>query len=479
MTENNADDMPIEGETVKKVLSAAARGFPSSGDTETYVEYVENFSEYVRDNSIECSKNCMILEYGGDEIISDLLSGLESAILDEKKVEWGEDLLKLVEKIVWEVPNSDTLRRHYKIGNGICHLMRRGLGNNSVDYTLKDRVRAVVKRLVEIGSLNREGASYPHDLDSLSVSINDINGLSFHVLSNYALWCRKNDGKEPLELEVREIFESYLKNPKCHTVSRHAVIGLFFTDFYDKDRDFGQKILKEINQSGKTMAVAFWDAYVNYNKVYRFTFDVLTSWYSEFLRPPPRDNRVLINVCHSTIDHVLLAYLYDLKGADRIFDDFLKRADDDSKVYVELTKHCVLRAGTIIRGKKDNSDFNKERLTNLWKRSCIRQHDLTRWFEVSPLDKKVTIFLYSDYLKQYPGRFYVFPPQIEILCEYVDEYPGQVTDCLDEIIKKSDRINAYNETKDILTCLSRHDDCQIRKRASSILDRLHRNHHEK
>ena len=114
-----------------------------------------------------------------------------------------------------------------------------------------------------------------------------------------------------------------------HTVSRHAVLGVKFFQIFIILIVIGHKQYWTEFFSGKHTKISFWEACVNYNRLYRYTFADLHTWYNEFANK----NILSKNRKHafeSTISHVILAYFYDLEHADNIFQKFLEIADCDA-----------------------------------------------------------------------------------------------------------------------------------------------------
>ena len=190
-------------------------------------------------NPLEYSKKASELELSDVAIQYELFSGLESAVQKDKDIEW-EGVLSLVEHIVSSIPrDKNPVSKSYGAIQRICSLIEIGFKKDSIGFQLKDRVWKVVKSLVGIGTHVQEPEGYPNnETNSLEMSLNNINGMSFHVVYQYAVWCeRHGNTKRILVPEAKQIFEDYLnKKLEGHTVSRHAVLGVFLPNFYYLDQ---------------------------------------------------------------------------------------------------------------------------------------------------------------------------------------------------------------------------------------------------
>ena len=466
-------------ETVDRVFEIVKSYTVPNKSFAFYDATMATFRKHVESYPLEYSKKASELELSDVAIQYELFSGLESAVQKDKDIEW-ERVLSLVEHIVSSIPrDKNPVSKSYGAIQRICSLIEVGFKKDSIGFQLKDRVWKVVKSLVGIGTHARESEGYPNnETNSLDMSLNNINGMSFHVVYQYAVWCeRHGNTKRILVPEAKQVFEDYLnKKLEGHTVSRHAVLGVFFPNFYYLDQRWIKNMLERIH-SGKNEWIAFWDGYVSWNNLYRYVFDDLYKWYNQFLNDGGLiRNRKLEQPYNSTIDHAMLAYFYGLDNADSLVEKFLSDADelagkgDEDKLSVG---HCVHHIGMIIKDKDDDPKFNKEKLIKMWKRPSVLQHDLGRWFRDSPLDKKTSISLYLNYIKGYQKKFNLIYASIDAFSSYVEDFPQEVADCLEILIDK--RLNNYipeEKIRDMLTSLQAIGDNQIDAKCSTIIENM-------
>ena len=440
---------------------------------------VATFREYVENHPWECSKKSSELECADPTLQYALFSGLGHAVQKDKDIEW-EGVLPLIEYVVSsELPDKSYASKFYDPVYAINSLMEDALNKNSICFQLKDIVWKVIKLLVEIGTRVHEQDDYPDSqTNSLDISKSNINGMSFHLVYQYAVWCEKHGSiKRVLVPEAKQVFDDYLnKKLGCHTVSRHAVLGVFFPNFYYLDKPWVNNILEKIH-SGKNVWIAFWDAYVSWNRLYVYVFDDLYKLYDQFLNNGSLiQNREPKQPYYSTIDHVMLAYLYDLDYATGIVEKFLDKADELANNNAEdkfSIEHCVHQVGMIIGVKDGDPKFNTQKLIEMWKRPSVLQHNLDRWFSDSPLDKKTTVSLYLHYIKNYPKKFNLLYTPIGALQSYIEDFSREVVDCLEILLDK--QANNYipeEEIRDILKSLLKIGNEQINTKCMTIIEKV-------
>ena len=185
--------------------------------------------------------------------------------------------------------------------------------------------------------------------------------------------------------------------------------------------------------SGKEVKIAFWDGYISWNSVHPRVFKDLLPQYSEFLRTKLIRNMPNKHPYESTVAHTMVAYFYNLEGADELVERLLAKNDD------KAAEECAHQTVTIIKGKEDDDDFDREKLASLWGHPALGQCDLTAWFVISPLDRGRSISLYRDYIVGYAGAVDPMRIPVSTLTGYARDFPVEVADCLDMLLSKSDR----------------------------------------
>lgn len=437
------------------------------------------FENYVKSNPLACAMKSPELVSADLTMQYALLSGLTSAVQDDKGIKW-ESVLLLIEHIVSSmIHDKNAVSTDYDPVLGSCLLLEQGLKKGTMNFHLKCKIWKIIKQLIQIGTNDLDLDDYPdNQIGSLNISINNVNGMSFHVLYHYATWCEKHGKDKRILLpEVKQIFDDYLdRKLGQHTISRHTVLGLFFPSFYYLDSKWVKNILAKI-RCGKNEWIAFWDGYVNWNSLHTYVFDDLYKWYDEFLN----NTKLIQNIepkqsYNSTICHAMLAYFYDFDNADHLVEKFLNKADEltNKKNVGKLPiERCIQQIGIIIKDNKDDPEFNKQKLINMWQRSFVSQYALDEWFINSPLDKKTTISLYLAHLKKYPKgfNFSILMP-IETFCSYLQDYPLEVASCIEILFnKKSNNYLPMEKIKDIVKSLLENNDAQIETKCNAIIEK--------
>lgn len=457
----------FEGKTIEKVFEEVKNYIPqrefSFEDT-----VVITFREFAENNSMACSERCLELKNAHYNILHELFSGFKNAIKDNKKINW-ETTIQLIQEIVTPIKDAKTYRpKPYDYMPMIYSLIEEGLKTDGIHFELQDKLWKLLEILVEIGTFTNEQEDYPEsNTDSLNMSINNLNGLSFHVIYQYAIWYEKHsESKRVIVPKVKKIFDDYLdKKLGGHTVSRHAVLGVNFPNFYYFDGEWARSILEKIISS-KNTKIAFWEGYVSWNRLYRYVFADLYSLYNEFLNKDLIRNLKRKHAFESTITHMSLAYFYNLENADEAFERFLETAEPSA------IEHCVFHIGTILNGDKIDEKFNKEKFAKLWSYKSIQNHSLERWFRNSPLEKEKTISLYLEHLKNFTGQVNLATMTLEGLNSYSNKFPLQVAECIELLVAKRANDYIHHEVKDILKKLIDSKDDVVYTVCKRIIEQL-------
>lgn len=497
------DDATFEGKAPDKVFETVKKHKPpeSLADTD---DVAESFGRYVKNNPSECSQRAPLLGSASPRIQYELFSGLSDAVKKGESIEW-DGVLSLIKAILarWADDQNRAARDSPDVqasgarwpGQSVTEylydpllllfwLVEEGLKNDSLDFGLKSRVWRVVKEIVKVGdksagrdeyfSAGHESRIRPsatgskadpqktaaadepagrQDLDSsLTRSLNSLNGVSFHILYHYSMWCRKHAGGETLDGDAKEIFDKYLSKRESHTVSRHAVLGVFLPGFDHADPGWAKSLPGKVRAPEKAR-VAFWEGYVFGKRMHLYMFDGLYKWYGEFMNGNIAAKPSLARIRESTIVHVMLAYFYNLEKADGIVESFLKKRDP------EATELCVRQIGSIIRGKASDSEFDKEKLVRLWREGAFKEQDLGMWFIHSPLSKKDAIRLYRNHMEQYQGKIHMAYDPVYSLAEYVGDFPADVAKCLKKLIHRYDYVP--EKFRDVLAELCKSEDPSV------------------
>ena len=439
-----ADAAPFDGKSTDEIFEIARKYDPEFQDA------AEAFEEYVRDNPLECSKRAASLGRAHPRMLDGLLSGLRGAVGSNERIEW-DGVLSLGGDVIarWLEDRAELQPAPRLLP--LFRLLEDGLKRDSVDFALKDKAWDVLERMVEAGDLGKY-PEYSESTDALSASLNNLNGASFHAAYRYAAWCSRHGGGRTMAPEAKRVFDGYLDGGD-HTASRHAVLGAFLPDFYCLDREWTGGLPPRIWPSEKTRA-AFWDGYISGQHMYSYVFGVLWGWYDEFLNGYGAQDPALDRLREATAGHVMLAYFYGLEQADRIVERFLKGGPGAARL-------CAEQTAPILAGKRDDPNFDKARLAELWRHPALRGCNLDAWLANTPLDGEASVTLYLDHARRYRGGIDPACSPAHKLAEYAADFPLQVAECLEALAPRYGGA-LPEKAREILGSLSESADPRVR-----------------
>lgn len=433
-----------------------------------YDDHIMEFSNYVADNSLECSKKSTDLRFSDASVQLGFFNGLERALHNNDRIDWRNVVLLLDHICVLSSRNREPIKYHAIVQN-MSSLLRWALVKDKIEIKLQNSLWVVIKKLVEIGlsDFDEHVCEFIRDKDTRTISINSIDGTSFHVLCLYIIWCTKHDMEKTMVSEAWQVLDDYISNNQHHTISRHSVLGSYFRNLLDLNRPWTITMLKKIS-SNEILKLAFWDGYVKWNPLYSHVFEDLRKWYAEFLNGKITKKLKKTNLYESTIEHSLLAYFYDIDNDNGILERFLKAVN--KKTNESVIKHCIFHVDAMISDMSDDSKFNLDKLKKLWKHDFISQYDLSRWFINSPMDKKTSIQLYLEHIRNYQKKIDIPYYLLDELETYADELPLEVLDCLDILVNNPADKYIPDNIKNILKNLAKHDDKRVKIKGKKIAE---------
>lgn len=320
---------------------------------------------------------------------------------------------------------------------GACRLLDTVLKNGiSVKVPEDDLVEALVG-LARVGAARGESECPRTPLDSRLEAVGGVNGMSFVVALRYALERApgRDVGLGGAYSRLRSVVDEYLSTGgPGHTLCRHAAIGLFMPAILHVDREWARAILGRLGTGADTDA-AFWSSCVSFNDLHEGMFAEMLEWYDRFLNERDLECEGMRDVVDATFQHVALAYLYDLDGADGVFDRYVEGARP------EALGRAVFPLSLIMRNKGGDRRFNRAKVAGLWERRQFKGMPLDMWFRSSPLDKRTTMRLYRAHLEGYTGRFDLSNAPVSELGRYADECPEDTAWCIIHIVGKADLVD--------------------------------------
>jgi hypothetical protein len=232
------------------------------------------------------------------------------------------------------------------------------------------------------------------------------------------------------------------------------------------DPEWTDKAVLSIIFSSKANKIAFWDSFVSFNQVQKNILTHLQGLYNEFLNGAITNNLHEKNFYHSTIEHVTLGYLYGITNFDKIFDDFISKADAVS------IEHCGFFITRILSDNPDVSKF-KDKIISLWKNQrFIDYANLDMWFIRKPFDKKENIQLFLNYMQHHSGKFMPVYFPLEELGEYVDDFPRDVAEGLQIFVDNLESTHLPKMLKSMLKKLQSKKIPEVNDICNKIIDVL-------
>ena len=437
----------------------------------------EKFQNYVQNNSKKYSKlalKCLDLD---SVFISRFFSGIEKAVEQKNTVVW-ESVLPLCEKIIDAIKTNRFLEtKKTSILSSMIPALENGIEFDSIDFSFRDRIWDLLNDfvvLVEVEHSEEEG--YPReDWDAFGISINTIDGKTFHAIMKYAIWCESHLNKKRLFApEVKELLSRYFEQKISLSVSKQAVLGYYLTILYYYDKEWIKSELDNLfKNKNETLARAAWDAYL-IGKIYGDVYGDLREFYDNHIKklnsPPLKDGR-LWDYDQRVIDHITLAYLFKFKDSEKIFKFMIGNSHE------KVLAHCAWRISRILKSQKEkpNKSFDNSAFKKLWKNSELTSNEeLRMWVEYSPFSKKETLELLHNSLKKSTESIRFLSFLVEELESYAKTHAQLTLKCLDLLIGK--RINdpefhiAKEKLKSVLEILLKNQKTQ--KKTMSLINHL-------
>ena len=249
---------------------------------------IASFGEFVRNNPMECSKKSSEIIILESRLQNAFLSAIENSVSMKKEIDWNS-VLGLIEHYVDLVSPNPPSNFMFDPMLKCCDIIKIGLEKYQIDYNLKDRIWNLVQKFITLSNTDiNQNTSYPDEgANSLTISINNIGGVSFHTLFRYLLWCHHNEkSKNVFTDNIKKILENYInKKIGNHTISRHSAIGLHLSTMLFFDSKWTDDVILAKIASSKSTKIAFWDSFALYtHDVHQNTLIHMYKWYDKMLK---------------------------------------------------------------------------------------------------------------------------------------------------------------------------------------------------
>ena len=342
----------------------------------------------------------------------------------------------------------------------------------------------------EMETKDMQGNWKPRDL-----SLNSVYGIATNAIFFYISWVIVFDSEkyksEENKLtkffpEILEVIENLLKEPLYTT---RYIFGRNFYYLCHLDLDWVKSKIDVILPHDKEHLDYFeaaWSGFIDYNHIFVSFFELLRPSYLYALNLINEEFRLIPFSEVHFINQIMILYI---KGLEQL-------NDEDSLIYKffntasgENRKIAIRNIGTNLSKYRDDEEHEKikEHLTNLLdyrlKEASTENitnyieelHGFIYWFKNSIFEEEWTINKLLEILRLLNDSFkesYFIP---EILEDFAVEYPVQVIECLEIIIKKEIRdgfLVSENKYKSMLKDVINSENEEAKQKAVNLINYL-------
>ena len=447
--------------------------------------------------------------------ISYLLNGFDIALENKINFEWDSIISLCKAVLIGNDTQTDISKEpiFYKentlrdIKISIGWLFRKGLSNNyenSIPYSFKDDIFEILKILTndDEPTLEEELISIKGNWMVRDMSINTVRGIAMNRIIDFGLWNARHsydentlsdNSKSKLNDQVKTILKTHLDYIVDPSYTIRYIYGFNLNRLIYLDKLWIIENLKSIfpeeNDKQEYWEVA-WSGYLDGNSVNHITYKILRDQYNRALDCFNDESLELKLSNFSTerlADEIMRMYINgieDLKSENSLVLKFFQKAPDD------VRKIGIAYIGQNLSNLKDMEDYDLvlKKLMELWeerilviKNSSVDNYRrelvfFLFWFKNSIFDKKWTILKLEEILDLTGGSIDVFSDVLDTFLDYINEFPLNVINCLEKIIKNQVGTDGYLlfETKyePLLAGLLRSEDQEAKDKARNLINFL-------
>ncbi|MFW9865717.1 MAG: hypothetical protein ACFFEN_06410, partial [Candidatus Thorarchaeota archaeon] len=395
------------------------------------------------------------------------------------------------EPIFWK---EDTLRDTKK---SIADFVYDNLNPDSIPIELHKRIWGLISLLLkeedltkEIEISNIERNWMPRDM-----CLNSVRGVATELVFIYLSWI-KNFNPEyfnPEEIDISKLIadafltlESLLEDSLYTT---RYIFGMNLNFLSSIDINWIKTNLLEIFPTSRDNLDYFeaaWAGFLDFNNIIFIMFKVLRPLYKYAINIM-NNERVLIPFSQERLtNHLMVLYIYGLESLEHensLFSQFFKKSNANAR------RSAIRSIGIHLQHyiNEEEIDKIKERLIKLMEHriKCAKVGNLEDfkeelfgfifWFRNSIFEEKWMINQFLEVLRLLNGSIDVFYDVIDILGNYTEDFPIQVIECLDLIIKsevKSGYFVYEEKFKNLLEKLLENENIEIKEKTVSLINFL-------
>ncbi|MBA7539906.1 hypothetical protein ES705_32195 [subsurface metagenome] len=405
--------------------------------------------------------------------ISYLLNGFDAAVKNKINFEWDSIISLCKAVLIGNDAQIDISKEpiFYKentlrdIKTSIGWLFRNGLSNseNSIPFSFKNDIIEILKILAndDEPTLEEELKSIKGNWSVRDMSINTVRGIAMNSIIDFGLWNARHsydentlsdNSKSKLNNQVKTILKTHLDYIVDPSYTIRYIYGFNLNRLIYLDKLWVTENLKSIfpeENDKQEYWEAAWSGYLDGNSVNHITYEVLRDQYNRALDCFNNENLELKLFNFSTerlANEIMRMYINgieDLRSENSLVFKFFQKAPDDAR------KLGIAYIGQNLSNLKDMEDYDLvlKRLMELWEERLLviknigvdnYQRELAFflfWFKNSIFDKKWTILKLEEILDLTGGSIDIFIDVLDTFLDYIDEFPLNVINCLEKIIK--------------------------------------------
>jgi len=386
-----------------------------------------------------------------------LFWGLEQAFREKRELDWnlivdaGEQMSNLSSEEISEFPNKTDDHDYEYDGafKSLLSLIDQGLGQEKVLIPINRR--ASVWRIIERGL----GSSHPDleyekkyggtNSDPSSMSINTTRGEAMHALVRYASWVTsQSDKKRGLPDDAMDKLDFHVHYENDPTETIHSIYGRYLPFLHYHEKNWVQENLQNIfpdDPVRQPLWKAALGAYMD-GSMYTDLFPLLSAQYSKgikYIESSDEEKNERGHFVEKISTHVSLALAHGADGAIDVGRQMFGSSND------KLKRHAIFHIGANVlkpelKHVSDQALPNPDNLKWIWEEmldGCAPESakGFGYWFVNSPYERNFTINSLLRTLRVSGGMLDADHKINSELLKYVDEFPGEVIDCVELILK--------------------------------------------